>query len=126
MPEIDPTKLYTIFRTLSSEVSKGKYIKPDAAQSPKQPAPSLSFRKGPPRDKEALMKNLIKRLKEIKSDENYRSKAHTIAIQEILLWEFGENMINHPNFKQLSTSIAQQVAASKNLNAYLEKFISEI
>lgn len=126
MAEIDPTKLYAIFRTLSSEVSKEKKIKQGAAQPPNRQSPSLTFRKGPPRDKDVLMTNLTRRLNEIKSDDNYKNQAPTIAIQEILLWEFGEDFINHPNFKQLTTSITHQVVTNKELKAYLDRFISEV
>lgn len=127
MTGIDPTKLYAIFRALSKEISEGnKSNKRDSTKAAERSARSLIIRKSAQRDKEVLRESIKRRLTEIKSDENYKTEAPVVAIQEILLWEFGEDIINHPSFKQLSTSVAQQVTSNKDLKDYLDKFISKI
>lgn len=128
MAGIDPTKLYAIFRALSTGISEGnKSGKRDSTKAAEKSAVrSLTIGKSAQRDKDVLRESIKRRLTEIKSDENYKAKAPVLAIQEILLWEFGEDIINHPSFKQLSTSVAQQVTSNTDLKDYLDKFISKI
>jgi hypothetical protein len=127
MAEIDPTKIAAIFRALSSEKSdKVTKRQKNAANNQEDAAPAVAITKVAPRDKTTLRKNIVKRLTSLKKDKNFSSKAPMATVQEILLWEFGEHIINHPDFNHLSQSITQAVAADKHLTAYLNSFIAEI
>jgi|GEM_PF-5610420 len=89
-------------------------------------ARSITIQKTNTRSKEHLKKCIKHRLSKLKkSDTDFQAKATVVTIQEILLWEFGEDIINHPDFNLLSLSVTNQVAKNHELTAYLQQFTTE-
>jgi hypothetical protein len=127
MADIDPTRLSTIFKTLSSTDSLKVHAKgSSAAKKSEAPSQSVTIKKVESRDRNTLKNSLKQRLLKLKkSDTDFATKAPIAAIQEILLWEFGENIINHPDFNHLSLSVVKQVSTNSELMTYLQKLIAD-
>ena len=127
MSNIDPTRLSAIFRTLSSKdvlkTTEGKHSD-DKAEISTQ---SVLLQKALVKDKTQLKNSIRQRIAALKkAGESLENKAPLITIQEILLWEFGDDIMNHPDFNYLSNSIAAQVKNNGELMAYLQKFVEDI
>lgn len=129
MTNIDPSRLAAIFRGLSSTESQKKAI--DKKQGIEQPnrdkVASVEIKSNPDRDKENLKQNIYARLSKLKAqDPAYRDKAPAIVIKEILLWEFGEGLLQHPEFNYFSQTIINQVKGHSELEAYLTSLVEAI
>lgn len=126
MSTIDPARLTSILRSLSVK----KLDKTNAAENKnhiRDTSPSLIIDKTKERDKEQLKKNLRERLTRLKKqDPDFGNKAPATVIKEILLWEFGENIMLHPEFNHIASNIASQVDASKKLSDYLKVLVVEL
>lgn len=124
MPPIDPTQLTGIFKTLSSTEA----IKPHGEKSKKtshKNAPSIEVKGTRERSKDELKKQLRYRLRKQKvEDKNFAANAPAIAIKEILIWEFGEDILDHPEFKHFSDIVLKELAANKELAAYIHNLIN--
>jgi len=124
MPPIDPTLLSGIFKTLSPTEA----IKPHAKQNKKAadhaPTASIELKGATERSKGELKKQLRYRLKKHKAeDKNFTVNAPAIAIKEILIWEFGEEILEHPEFKYFSELVLKELAANKELAAYINNLV---
>lgn len=130
MTNIDPSRLAAIFRGLSSTESQKNTVENKKAidQNNKDKVASIDLKSGPQRDKENLKKNIYTRLTKLKAQDatTYREKAPAIVIKEILLWEFGDNLLQHPEFNYFSQTIINQVKGHSELEAYLSKLIETI
>lgn len=128
MSTIDPARLAAIFRSLSANESTKNAIenKKSTRQSENHIA-SIDMKRGSHRDKETLKKNIYLRLSKLKlQDKLYQEKAPTIVIKEILLWEFGENFLQHPEFQHLTQTIIDHVKNQSDLDKFLGDFINAI
>lgn len=123
MPPIDPTQLTGIFKTLSlTEAIKhhGEKSKKTAHKN----NPSIELKGAHERSKEELKKQLRYVLRKQKAeDKNFATNAPAIAIKEILIWEFGEDILDHPEFKHFSDIVIKELAANKELAAYIKNLI---
>lgn len=127
MSDIDPTRLSAIFRTLSSKDSTKMRDGKNNVNKSEIPARSVTIKKTNIRGKDDLKKKIKQRMLRLKkSDVDIETKMPIITIQEILLWEFGEDIINHPDFNHLSLSIAERVTKNGELMTYFQKFMTEI
>jgi hypothetical protein len=128
MADIDPTRLSTIFKTLSSTDAVKVHGKTNSATKQSDaPGQSVNIKKVESRGRDLLKNSLKQRLLKLKkSDADFERKAPIVAIQEILLWEFGDNIINHPDFNHLSLSVAKQVSTNTELKTYLQKLIADV
>lgn len=126
MTNIDPSRLTAIFRALSStETYKSQSAESNPEKKKTSASKSISIEEKPKRDKEALKEILSIRLKKLKKeDPEFQKKAPLIAIKEILLWEFGEDLINHPDFNYISQVVTEQVNTNQPLHNYMEKLIN--
>ncbi len=121
MPEISPIRLAEIFRSLSSTTKRTEKKK---SRKSHEPEPNRSPE--PVRDKTVLKEKLIKRLEKLDRDKSdYIEDASLITIQEIIIWEFGNEILNHPEFKIISSTIANNIVKSPELNEHMSLFISE-
>lgn len=126
MSTIDPARLTSILHSLSvkkldkTTATENKNHIPDTS-------PSLIIDKTKERDKEQLKKSLRERLTRLKKqDPDFENKAPAAVIKEILLWEFGENIMLHPEFNHIASNIASQVDTSKKLSDYLKVLVVEL
>ncbi|VUD61820.1 hypothetical protein TDB9533_02901 [Thalassocella blandensis] len=121
MPKITPIQLAEIFRVLSSassDVNKSRDIlkKKDV----KRTKPNA-------KTDEALKQSLSSVLKKLQSHcEDFEKEAPLAAIQEVMLWKFGEDAINDSDFRQVTESIAETIMADPKLNIHMSKLISSL
>lgn len=126
MSNIDPARLAAIFRGLSStDVQKNRIDKKQMSKlAMGEKSASIDVMPDGTRNKENLKIAIYKRLLALKeSDENYGEKAPAVVIREILLWEFGEVMLQHPEFNYFCTTIINQVRGHSELQSYLSNLI---
>lgn len=127
MTTIDPTRLTSILRSLSVKEVGNKSNVADNNGQLHEASPSLVIEKGKPRDKDQLRKNLRDRLTRLKKQgADFEKKAPGAVIREILLWEFGENIISHPEFNHIANNISSQIQTSKSLKDYLVVLVKEL
>lgn len=126
MTNIDPSRLTAIFRALSAtETYKSQSAEGNLDKKKTSLSKSISIEDGSKRNKEKLKQALSLRLKILKKeDPEFQKKAPLVAIKEILLWEFGEELINHPDFNYISQIVTEQVDTNKSLHDYMKKLIT--
>lgn len=123
MPPIDPTHLTGIFKTLSPTEAIKHHGEKNKKTIPKN-NPSIEVKGAHERSKEELKKQLRYALRKQKTeDKNFAANAPAIAIKEILIWEFGEDILDHPEFKHFSDVVVKELAANKELAAYIKNLI---
>ena len=123
MSRIDPTRLTEIFRTLSSPASaqshKTKKQESDKDATKAKPAGV--------RDLAVLKARMQQRLKKLKAEsKNFENEATIVAVQEILLWEFGPDILNHSSFKHITLKICGAIGSSTHLNEKLEQMLKQL
>lgn len=126
MQNIDPTRLSAIFKSLATRES---VIESKSETKQGEPAihsgPSLAIKKVAARDSDLLKQNLRSKLRKLKAQNtDFETKAPLIAIREILLWEFGEDILNHPDFNHFTQVVTREVSSSAELLAFLKSLIS--
>ena len=127
MADIDPSRLSAIFRALSSKESMRACDNKNYGSKSEVSAHSITIQKTNTKSKEYLKSKINLRISKLKkTDVAFQEKATAVTIQEILLWEFGDEIINHPDFNLLSLSIIKKVTKNHELFAYLQKFIAEV
>ena len=128
MTNIDPTRLAAIFRGLSAKESQNKTLSKNSSveSSNKENVASVEIKSNLQRDKDQLKRNIYLRLSKLKAqDASYQEKAPGVVIKEILLWEFGEGILQHPEYNYFSQTIIDQVKGHKELEAYLKDLIKK-
>ena len=121
MTEIQPTRLNAIFKTLSATSKKTEQAQRKVAAKPHEKPAATQVR-----SKEDLSNRLRGRLKKLSKDsESFTKDATLIAIQEIIIWEFGDDILDHPEFKLIARSITEKIKESKELQVHMSKLINE-
>lgn len=130
MTNIDPARLAAIFQALSSTELKKKDLdaSQQAAKNPtRDKVASVDVKPDLRRDKQTLKKNIYLRLQRLKSQEgDYFEKAPAVVIKEILLWEFGEDLLQYPEFNFFLQTIVCQVKGHLELETYLSALIANV
>ena len=120
MSEIRPSHLTAIFRSLNSNLNKTDQPNKNKPPIGKTPPPVKKVR-----NKEVLGAKIRERLGRLsKDDENFKKNASVIAIQEIILWEFGEDVLNHSDYKHIVSTIIKNIQDSKDLQHHLANLIN--
>ncbi len=95
MSKIDSTRLSQVLAALAKPKER---VTSSAANN----TSAAKVKKGE-KDLEVLRVNLQSRLRDLKkSTEDFQEAAPVITVQEILRWEFGENILEHPEFGNIS------------------------
>ncbi|GGY84842.1 hypothetical protein GCM10011613_32360 [Cellvibrio zantedeschiae] len=126
MSIIDPTRITAIFKTLSVTSSDGANTHKSTIEKKAGAAASLKIDNSQERDKEKLKKNLQTILKKLKEQDNFEEKAPKAVIKEILLWEFGDEFFNHPQFNRISQTVSEQMLTKKHSKDYFFRIVAEL
>lgn len=79
------------------------------------------------RSSEALRARLRERLTNLKMvSGDFHEAAPIIAVQEILLWEFGERILERSEFESVSKKIAQTMLEDKQLASAIARVIQTL
>ncbi|WP_338474612.1 hypothetical protein V5F23_11280 [Pseudomonas sp. WP18] len=114
MSKIDSTRLSQVLAALAKPKER---VVSNAANS----APAATSRKDA-KELEVLRTHLQNRLRDLKDTEGFHAAAPVITVQEILRWEFGESILEHPEFGSISKKVAETMLE----NQAMEKAIYTI
>lgn len=121
MSRIDPARLS---RILASLAKPGTRV--DASNKQGATNSSGKIRNGR-KDPAVLRASLKERLVRLRrSSEDFDSAAPVILVQEILLWEFGRDIVEHVSFEQAVKSIADAMLADRNAEAAISRLLIEL
>lgn len=127
MSVIDPTRITAIFRALSVTASDSANTHKSTIDKKAGATASIKIEGGQERDKDKLKKNLQAILKKLKEqDSAFEEKAPKVVIKEILLWEFGEDFFNHPQFNRISKTVSEQMLAKQSSKDYFFRVVDEL
>jgi hypothetical protein len=125
MTRIDPNRIADLFRSLSLD-------KPDSSQKTKatggeKETPVIAGEHVAKRDPENLRQRLKLRLSRLKQENvDFLQLAPEIAVREVLVWEFGDSILNHPDFNQVASSVTKTMQANHRVNQQLQKLIAQV
>ncbi|MDU9030475.1 hypothetical protein [Pseudomonas mediterranea] len=79
------------------------------------------------KDLEALRIRLQNRLQDLKRNtKDFHEAATVITVQEILRWEFGENILEHPEFGNISKKVAETMLENQELERTLHGIVDRM
>ncbi|WP_024616445.1 hypothetical protein [Pseudomonas kilonensis] len=108
MSKIDSTRLSQVLAALAKPKER---VTSSAANN----TSAAKVKKGE-KDLEVLRVNLQSRLRDLKKNtEDFHEAAPVITVQEILRWEFGENILEHPEFGNISKKVAETMLENQDL-----------
>lgn len=124
MSGIDPTRLSRLLATLGKPAAQGS----GSNQVKATGAPAATpLAKSTARDPEQLRARLRKRLADLwQGSEDFHALAPTITIQEILRWEFGENVVNHGEFGRVVDKVVAALLDNEETGAALHRVIETL
>jgi CHAD domain-containing protein len=121
---IDPSRLSRLLLALSQ---KPDAAKTDATRGDKQAAREANGGRGATRDIKVLRKDMQSRLRTLDPQAaDHDTAATSIAIQEILRWEFGQDILEHPDFHRIAASIAETMLQDAKMAASLRKLVDDL
>lgn len=126
MNRIDPSRIAGIFRTLATDSGKpaasGK--KTESHTQSKQLDSTKEIKS---HDENVLRQRLHKRLKRLYTEaDNFLDLAPEVTIKEVLIWEFGDNILDHPEFNAIAKKVTQTVQMSENTSLHLKNLIQQL
>ena len=122
MPQIDPARLSRVLASLSKPKER---VHANSAQDTKE-ATSDKTQKGQ-RSPAVLRARLQDRLAKLKLDSGtFHEAAPIVTVQEILRWEFGENILEHVEFERVAKKVADTMLEDKQLQAAIYRIIEEL
>ncbi len=80
-----------------------------------------------PRDPAILKQRLRERLKALQnSNEEFSTAAPIVTVQEILRWEFGEEIFQHPDFERIAGQVATVLMSDESLKNSVKTVIKNM
>lgn len=121
MARIDPARLS---RILASLAKPGARV--DASNKQGTTNSSGKIRNSR-KDPAVLRANLKERLARLRTRPGeFDSAAPIILVQEILLWEFGQDIVEHASFEKAVNAIADAMLADSNAEAAISRLLIEL
>ncbi len=79
------------------------------------------------RDPDVLKMRMANKLRTLKrGSAHFIEEAPLVTIQEIMTWEFGDQFLNHPDFKHITQSIVTAIGCSPKLSRHLNSLIKNL
>lgn len=124
MSGIDPTRLSRLLATLGKPATQGS-SNARVASTGNQPQPAGT--KPGPRDPLVLRARLRNRLAALRENtKDFQDVAPLITVQEILRWEFGENVVVHAEFERVVGKVAQALLADEKTAGAIHRVIETL
>lgn len=125
MTRIDPNRLAEIFRQLTLEKTASSRRAAKVGSKPAQ-TPATAAKRNV-RDPETLRNSLRQRLLRLKQESPaFAELAPEVAVREVLIWEFGESVLNHPQFGEVASSVTMAIRTNRTISAQLRKLIAQV
>ncbi len=122
MSKIDPTRLSIVLAALAKPKER--------VSSTGAPKTSMDKVAKGGKDLDVLRLRLKERLQALDPlADTFHQAAPVVTVQEILRWEFGETILQHPEFTRISTEVAFVMLEDSGLNkailGIVEKMLGE-
>lgn len=123
MTQIDPTRISRVLASLTKPKERtdanaelsGTAVSSQRTQNTKVQEPA------------ALKARLQQRLKLLRnSDADFQEAAPTVAVQEILLWEFGDDIVKHAEFERVAHQVTLSLLDNEPLKVAIQNLIAEL
>lgn len=75
---------------------------------------------------EELKRNISQKLKAAAKNPDFTSKSKDIFLESIILWEFGNQLVNNPLFTEIRTRVRQTIDSNAKATEKLEKLIDQL
>ncbi|NWB95766.1 hypothetical protein HX882_07695 [Pseudomonas gingeri] len=119
MSKIDTTRLSTVLAALAKPKERVGSTLTNGA-SPGKTSKGAS-------DVEVLRSRLQNRLLSLKRQSSgFDEAAPTITVQEILRWEFGEQILEHPEFGRIAEKVTKTMLENQQLEKKIQNVIDEM
>lgn len=124
MSGIDRTSLSRLLATLGKPAAQGRSSTQVASTgSQHHPAPAKPGTRNP-LVLRARLRSRLTTLRESAGD--FLEAAPLVTVQEILRWEFGENVVAHTQFEQVARKVAQALLADEKMEAAVYRVIETL
>lgn len=119
MSKIDSTRLSQVLAALAKPKER-------VTSSATNNASAAKVKKGE-KDLEVLRVHLQGRLRDLKKNtEDFHEAAPVITVQEILRWEFGESILEHPEFGNISRKVAETMLEDQALEKAIYGIVDQM
>ena len=75
---------------------------------------------------EEIRRKISARIQSLDIEERQGPKAALIFIESIIVWEFGEELLEDPKFSELSKSVLDSFSADTNASAKLNALLTQL
>ena len=122
MTQIDPARLARVLNSLIKPKESSGSARTGNVSNTSTPAT-----RGSARDPAVLKARLRTRLQALRdNDADFASAAPQVAVQEILRWEFGEEVLEHGEFERVATQVAESLLAHDSLGPAMQRMIERL
>lgn len=125
MTRIDPLRIAEIFRSLASE--SGEQVHRNHSDAQHKSLATNSEKEPKNHDKEVLRQRLRQRLQRLSQEDiDFSEVAPEVTIKEVLIWEFGDQVMNHPEFNLLANKVTRAMQGNEKIALQLQKLIRDM
>lgn len=122
MPQIDPARLSRVLASLSKPKER---VHSNSAQHTREATADKTL-KGQ-RSPAVLRTRLQDRLNKLKqSSDSFHEAAPSIAVQEILRWEFGDSILENSEFARVAEKVTETMLEDKRLEEAISRIIDDL
>ena len=119
MSKIDSTRLSQVLAALAKPKERVALGAADVTAAAKT--------KNGTKDLQTLRSNLQNRLQTLKkNNEDFKAAAPVITVQEILRWEFGERILEHPEFASISKTVSETMLENQELEKAIYAIVDQL
>lgn len=120
---IDPARLSRLLLSLTQRPERAGGQSPATGKTTAAKAAPIKTR----RDPAQLRMRLRQRLGELKRQPaQFVESAPVITIQEILCWEFGQEILEHPDFPRIAHAVTNSLLDDQRLALSMQQLIAEL
>lgn len=125
MTRIDPSRIAEIFRSLASE--SAEQVRHNHHYAQHKPLAANPEKDSKSHDKDVLRQRLRQRLQRLSQEDiDFAQVAPEVTIKEVLIWEFGDQVMNHPEFNLLATKVTRAMQGNEKIAFQLQKLIRDM
>lgn len=75
---------------------------------------------------EEIQRKIGDRIKALNEDEREGTKATLVFVESVLVWEFGDKLLQDPKFAELSKQVAHTISQDRTASAQMQNLLSEL
>ena len=75
---------------------------------------------------EAVRDQVRDRIRKMSPEDRNGRKAATTFVEAVMMWEFGEEVINDPGFDEITRKVVETICTEPNINKTLAEMVREM